>query len=317
LRVECADTFYHVLSRGNERRPVFTTDRDYAHFTELLGDFAERFDVEIWSYVLMKNHYHLIIMTHQPNLSRAMHWLGASYSMWFNVKHGRAGHLFQGRFKSFVVEEEDYLRRLILYVHRNPLRAGVADRLADYRWSSYRHLAYRTTTCPCWLRRKAVLSAFGNKPSHFRKAVRDYCDEDDCLLENLRRGLILGSSKGIALLRRKVKETPHIEKPQFKAMCRNPAIEHVARRFQKTMRLSDADVQALRRPRRRAIRPERDLLIHLLGRRGIYSTREIALYFGVTPSAVHHAYARARALLSSQKKLERKIQKLFNSLFKM
>ena len=92
LRIECADTFYHVLSRGNERRDVFWDDGDRARFLDLLGTLSERFRLELWSYVLMGNHYHLIVRTPGANASQAMQWLNVSYSAWFNAKRQRVGH---------------------------------------------------------------------------------------------------------------------------------------------------------------------------------------------------------------------------------
>ena len=99
-----ADGWYHVTARGNERRAIFRDDRDRTRFVELLGELTERFGVRVHAYVLMDNHYHLLVSTPQGNLSAAMQWLGVSYSVWFNRRHGRAGHLFQGRFKAVVLE---------------------------------------------------------------------------------------------------------------------------------------------------------------------------------------------------------------------
>jgi len=79
----------------------------------------------------MPNHHHLVLRTLRPNLSRAMPWLGVAYTNWFNARHDRSGHLFQGRFRGFVIEDESYLRQLLLYVHRNPLRAGLVERLCE------------------------------------------------------------------------------------------------------------------------------------------------------------------------------------------
>ncbi len=111
------DTFYHVLSRGNERREIFRNNGDYFKFLSLLGETVERFRVEVHGYVLMKNHYHLLLQTREENLSRAIQWLGVSYSIWFNRRHQRSGHLFQGRFKSFLIENDRYLVSMCLYIH--------------------------------------------------------------------------------------------------------------------------------------------------------------------------------------------------------
>ncbi|MDA1139945.1 MAG: transposase [Planctomycetota bacterium] len=115
-RFDLPHTIYHVLSRGNERQAIFQNDADHQKFLELLRFFPHRFGIDVLSYVLMGNHYHLILKNGEGKLSQGMQWLGTSYTSYFNWKWGRSGHLFQGRFKSFIVDEESYLRQLILYV---------------------------------------------------------------------------------------------------------------------------------------------------------------------------------------------------------
>ena len=92
VRMNYPDTFYHVLSRGNERKDIFRLQEDYKRFKETIGRMVKRFDIEIHGYVLMSNHYHLLIRTRQGNLSRAIQWLGLTYSMWFNRRYDRIGH---------------------------------------------------------------------------------------------------------------------------------------------------------------------------------------------------------------------------------
>ena len=104
LRIERAGAWYHLTARGNERQPIFKDGRDYQHFCELLAQAVERFRWRLHAYVLMKNHFHLIVETTEANLSRSMQWLGVSYTVWFNRRHTRSGHLFQGRFKSIIVD---------------------------------------------------------------------------------------------------------------------------------------------------------------------------------------------------------------------
>jgi REP element-mobilizing transposase RayT len=98
LRIDQEDTFYHVLNRGNERRAIFRDEHDYEGFLDRLGRCSQRFGLDVLAYVLMGNHYHLLVKTHEANLSAAMQWLQVAYGSWHNRRHQRSGHLFQGRF---------------------------------------------------------------------------------------------------------------------------------------------------------------------------------------------------------------------------
>jgi len=97
-RIEYEGALYHVLSRGNERKEIFNGNEDRKVFLEALGQMSNRFDVEVHAYVLMGNHYHLLVRTKRANLSKAMQWFGVTYTRRFNLRNGRVGHLFQGRF---------------------------------------------------------------------------------------------------------------------------------------------------------------------------------------------------------------------------
>jgi REP element-mobilizing transposase RayT len=156
-RIEYPGALYHVLSRGNGRRDIFLSDDDWSLFLSLLEELSDRFDIEIFAYVLMGNHYHILLRTLNANLSKAMQWFGTAYTRKFNISNHQSGHLFQGRFKSILVENDAYLLRLSCYIHRNPLRAGMVERLSEYRWSSYRYYAYKTKA-PDWLKTKLILS---------------------------------------------------------------------------------------------------------------------------------------------------------------
>ena len=297
LRIECENAFQHVLSRGIEGRSIFLDERDHGHFLELLEVMTQRFDVELWAYVLMGNHYHLVLRTRRPNLSRAAQWLGVSYASWFNARHERRGHLFQGRFKSFLVEDERYLRTLLLYVHRNPLRAGLAERLADYRWSSYPCLAYGRG-CASWLQRGSVLSLFGGEPAQFRRAVQDYSEEKEKLLENLWHGLFLGSRAGLVrLFGGDPRPDRHREKPQARAALRTTrtaSVEALARELAAALGISAGDLEELRRPTRRVRRPLRDVLIYLLWRQGDFRLSQIGEFFRVGYTTISNARRRGQ-----------------------
>jgi len=170
-RIEYEGALYHVLSRGNEQRPIFIDNDDRLLFLETLGEMSERFEIDIFAYVLMDNHYHLLFRTNRANLSKSMQWFGATFTRRFNVRHNRSGHLFQGRFKNMLIENDAYLLQLSYYIHRNPLRARVVKRLASHRWSSYQVYAYGKSSAK-WLNTDLILSQFVQKLGRGRNAGR-------------------------------------------------------------------------------------------------------------------------------------------------
>ncbi len=175
LRIEFPGAVYHVTSRGNERREVYRDDEDRRLFLATLGRTVARWRWAVHAYCLMGNHYHLLIETPEPSLSRGMRQLNGEYTQAFNRRHGRAGHLFQGRFKALLVEKEGYLLELCRYVVLNPVRArGMRVRSPEqWPWSSYRATAGQEGNPP-FLDTSWVLARFGGKPPAAHKAYRDF-----------------------------------------------------------------------------------------------------------------------------------------------
>src|SRR5713101_837764 len=159
LRLEAEGAAYHVIARGNERKLVFRDDRDRKEYLDRLIRCRERFGLRLLAYCLMGNHLHLAVERGPALLSRVMLALQSGYTQWFNRRHGRVGHLFQGRYKAFLIEKERYLLALVRYIHRNPLEAGLARRAHEYEWSSDRY--YRRGKGPEWLDLDVVLALFG------------------------------------------------------------------------------------------------------------------------------------------------------------
>jgi len=138
LRIQLAGSLYHITGRGNERKSIFFTEKDYEKFREYIRHASLKYDFILHCYVLMRNHYHLVGETPKVNISAVMHYINSSYTTYINKKRGRSGHLFQGRYKSILVDRDSYLLELSRYVHLNPLRAGIAEKPDEYLWSSYR-----------------------------------------------------------------------------------------------------------------------------------------------------------------------------------
>jgi putative transposase len=170
LRIEYDGALYHVTSRGNERKAIFRDDDDRLIFLDALQKVNERFNWKCHAYCLMNNHYHLIIETPDGNLSKGMRQLNGVYTQEFNRRHHRVGHVFQGRYKSILIDKESYLLEVSRYVVLNPVRAKAVKRPEDWKWSSYRGTAgiEKPHKCiaPDW-----ILGQFGAKR---RQAERKY-----------------------------------------------------------------------------------------------------------------------------------------------
>jgi putative transposase len=304
LRIEQADTFYHIINRGNDRRSIFSDDEDRNRFLDFLGTCSERFDFELWAYVLMRNHYHLLLRTHQPNLSRAVQWLGVTYSVYYNNRHKRSGHLFQGRFKSFLIFEEEYLKSLILYIHRNPLRAGIVDRLQDYMWSSYCGLGYGRGS-PKWFNANYVLDYFKFGRKDFRRAIAFYDEQSEDLLSNLWYGLVLGSSEMVSRMKEKLKQSVNKEQPQTRKLNRHGSILELADKYRKMLGIPEGQYEQYFRPIRHRRRFYRDVLIYLIWRSDQFSLNEIGRYFNVSYTAISNCRRRGLEYIKSNRKLKK------------
>jgi len=151
--------YHHVVNRGVEKRNIFLVNEDYEQFLKLLCQVSEQFEVTLHSYCLMSNHYHLLIETHQENLSKVMRAVNAQYAAYFNKKYKRVGHLWQGRFKSWFVTDEAYLYTLIKYIEFNPLKAKIVKKLSDHPYSSYRTFSEIQKPIMC-LRESIMLTQF-------------------------------------------------------------------------------------------------------------------------------------------------------------
>jgi REP element-mobilizing transposase RayT len=138
LRIEFPGAVYHVTSRGDRREDIFADDEDRHGFLELVGQALSRFDAQMLAYCLMGNHYHFVLHTRKANLSTLMRHINGVYTQAYNRRHGKVGHLFQGRFKAILVDRDAYLLEVCRYVELNPVRAQLVRKPQSWPWSSYR-----------------------------------------------------------------------------------------------------------------------------------------------------------------------------------
>jgi DNA-binding CsgD family transcriptional regulator len=248
-----------------------------------------------------------------------MHWFGVTYTTRFNYQHSRSGHLFQGRYKSILVQNDAYMMLLSCYIHRNPLRSGIVKRLADYPWSSYRAYAYGRKV-PAWLSTELILSQFGGegKAQHrsYREKVQRYSKEEKQLWEDFRHGCFLGSKKFVAQIRKShLPENPHDEIPGQKQIA-DRIDPHIILR--KAAEILNCDLKRLTRSGRLSglEKDQRDAIIYLIWKTGRLTNARIGALFGVSYSSVSHSVKSAKKKIDKDPKL-RSIFNIANSQFKI
>jgi len=205
LRLSFENAFYHITIRGNRREKIFYSDQDKEIFLKKLEEMLIKYTIICHAYCLMDNHYHLFIKTTHPNLSSGIHYLNSSYANWFRNKHQIIGPLFQGRFKSILVDADNYALVLSAYIHLNPLRAGIVRQLEDYPWSSYLdylHLRKSNISDP-----SLVLNLIDNNTfksiKKYREYVIKYQDMKDPLRESYHH-IALGNETFIERVKEKI-----------------------------------------------------------------------------------------------------------------
>ncbi|HAD05321.1 MAG TPA: transposase [Desulfuromonas sp.] len=174
-RIHAPGAIYHVILRGNDRQDIFSDDKDRYRFYEILQKSCERFRHRIHAFCLMTNHLHLEIQVGDIPLSRIMQNVSLRYTQWFNWRHKKSGHVFQGRYKAVMVDADAYLLELAAYIHLNPVRARIADRPEDHRWSSHR--AYLGKESLSWLESGFILSQFSTNAGKARAKFAGYVGE--------------------------------------------------------------------------------------------------------------------------------------------
>lgn len=183
---------YHIISRGNNREPVFQEKEDFERYLEICRRYKDQYEFKLYHWVLMNNHVHLLIETKEgSSLSKLMQGINLAYTIWFNRKKGKVGHLWQDRYKSALVERDNYLLECRRYIERNPLRAGLVKDPMEYPWSSYKIYGYgkRDELTD----RHDLYEAMGKGPSQRQRAYREYvCSNRDEEEQEIREKMVKG-----------------------------------------------------------------------------------------------------------------------------
>lgn len=234
LRIELAGGLYHVMSRGNERRDIVRDDADRQRRLDWLQRTVATYGWRLHAFALLTNHEHLFVETPEPNLSAGMHLLNSSYTGYFNLRHRRAGHLFQGRFKAQLIEEEGHYLEISRYIHLNPVRAKLVTRPEAWPWSSYPGY-HRVSAVRGWVTYARVLREFGNSERESRRAYRRFVQagmapSPVCPWAKALGGLIVGGDSFAQRIRRLLNDRPASEDlPQLACLRARPSLEAIVR----------------------------------------------------------------------------------------
>jgi putative transposase len=291
FRIIYEGAFYHVIARGNEKK-IFLPRTDYEKFLSYLKEALDKFGVRLHGYVLMGNHYHLILETPRANLSSFMHTMGSVYSTYFNIKRKRSGHLFQGRYKAILVEKNSHLLELSRYVHLNPVRAKLVEKPEDYPYSSYR--VYLFPEEPAMVSRDLILGMAPNYSEFMESALGR-----DLTAPSVYGGMILGGKQFIARIKKEVPvnpETSHrkvLDSKDLKDIIHALAVHFKA--TEETVKTSS---------------PYRSYAIYLARKHTVLSNREIGAFFGgISYTAVTKTGTRLKEKMKKDKVLRMTLSK--------
>ncbi|MBI2982285.1 MAG: transposase [Deltaproteobacteria bacterium] len=271
-REDIEECLYHVIARGNDRRKIFFDADDCRFYLQKIRAYAKRYDLTFYACCLMPNHVHFLIKRGKFPLSKFMQGLQQSYTAYFNRKHKKVGHLFQGRYKAILCDGDVYFLELVRYIHLNPIRAGIASGLNDYRWSS--HHAFRGKKEWDFIATKFVLDQTGGRRNYF-SLINDGLNEgyrED--LHEVKEQLYLGDDRFVEKVESSVRAPVP---PVF-----NVSLAELAYEVEQYFQLKDGSVHSPSRSRH--LTPARDWLLYLNHSLAKFSHRELSIFLGRDPS---------------------------------
>jgi len=306
LRIQYPGAYYHVTSRGNERKAIFKNKGDRESFLSYLKSAHLRYGAVIHVYCLMNNHYHLLIETPKGNLSQIMRHINGAYTTYFNVKHRRAGHLFQGRYKAILVDADAYAGELSRYIHLNPVRAGIVNMPDQHRWSSYQYYTMKKKQ-PEWLNVDFILNYFGAELPSSKKKYKEFVlasiiGQYESPLNKTFASTILGDENFIEQINKKYlkRKNDYNNLPALREIKKTCSIELIHNQVR--VLLGDSESVA------------RKAAIYLCHKYTGATLKEIGAQFGISDSGITLASHRFSEILKRSRRLRKKIDEIHNQL---
>lgn len=329
LRIEYPGAFYHVTCRGNDRQNIFRDDEDYNLFLEKLCESLDVYNVSLLSYVCMTNHFHLLLTTPDGNLSNFMRHFNIGYTYAFNKRHKRSGHLYQGRYKSFLIDADSYLKEVSRYIHLNPVRIkkysgfDAKEKVKLLGKSKYNSLAGYTNVRKreSFLNYTTVLDYFGGDTEKGRRQYRQFVNKG--LGEGLENPLAPGKGTGIVGPESFVERMrdQYLEKIAPAAKREQPHLKEVKKKY-KPIELIDhfcrlADVEKEYLCSRGKNTTDRAMLMEMLYRHCKITQPEIGLLTGdIDYSSVSYARKRLRQKMEKDSALKKRFERIDGELIR-
>ncbi|MBE0433077.1 transposase [candidate division WOR-3 bacterium] len=315
LRIQYPGAFYHVMCRGNKGSNIFIDNTDRSRFLFLLAESLETYSVILYAYVMMNNHFHIVVQTLRPNLSEFMRRFNICYTGWFNHHHGTNGHLYQGRYKALLVDADNYLLELSRYVHLNPIRNDKL-RPGDYRMSWRTLQEYQWSSLPGYLRDDKtkthicydmILGMIGGRKAYQRFIIDGLRNDLESPYVHVKYQTILGSDSFVRRVKGRLPDKgSNREQPVFMKIKRQTVDpEVIIKRVGERLGVSrDKIVGRHNRGIARGITSE------LLYRYSDLNLRQIGDLLGVDYSSIHKTRCRLQKQMSEQKHVARIYEEL-------
>jgi len=306
-RLQGENCLYHITSRGDDRKKIFISDHDFNKFLEYLLIAKDKYKFHLFAYCLMSNHYHLFIETLEPNLSKIMQYINTSYTVYYNTKRKKTGHLFHGRFKSIMVDGDSYFLELTRYIHLNPVRAKMVELPQDYKWSSFK--GYIKPKSDKYIDYEKIDRYITIKPAAYRGFVLSPIADNKDIFDQVYAGFFLGK---IPFIKDKIAQLkPQVETGDFAHKRRINAatsIDDIIREAEKIFKESKDKIIAKRNSQSDA----RKAVIHVARRLTELTNKQIGSYFGISDTAVTKADQRVMVLIKDDKGLKKHVEELFS-----
>ena len=283
LRLQYPGAIYHLMARGNGRQKIVRDDTDRGRLQDDLGKAAIRCSWRVYAFAIMSNHLHIVLKTPEPNLVRGMQTFLSGYANVWARRHKFSGHVFQGRYRTELVEDETYLWAVTRYVHLNPVRAGMAEHPADWAWSSYPGYAHRARRLE-WLAYDDLLaswtSAFGGSDptgAYRRYVTAGLSDPPESPWKDAYHGWVLGSGAFIERVKAMVRGQPSRERRRESRLMLSVPLSRITEVVCDFYQIEPTELS-----QRGSRHPARAGLVYLARRHTLATNAELAAVLGLS-----------------------------------